>query len=542
MEAVKERIFTEIPANPIQVEQDIRNRILRVAAYCRVSTDSEDQLNSYNSQIEYYTTVISENPNWKLAGIFADEGLTGLSTRKREQFNRMIQKCRRGRIDLIIVKSVSRFSRNTLDSLSHARKLKAIGIGVLFEKEGVNTLETDDETLLTIFSALAQNESQSLSKNVKMGFRQAFKAGKVPFYAILGYRKGPDGQPEIVPEQAVIVKRIYHRYLTGQSIGKICKDLEADNIPTQRGKTKWSEGVIQHIIRNERYVGDVLLQKTYVKDFLTSQVVKNNGELPQYYIQNNHPAIIDRDVWNKTQEEIARRASKRKDPSPSARTKASKYSGKYALSEILVCGKCGAFYRRTTWAQPKLERRIGVWRCTSRMEHGKKKCGTSPTIPEEALYIAIMDAINEIISRRTLLDAITESVRAAACADTDAAEYQAAHLKIEELEGMAKKLIQTSAQAGGDDDFFDEQYKELMDKRTKYQKIVHEFEARDSVDRYTEQQVIEAITVLENESLLLSEYDDQKVRQLVDTIRVLAKDRITLTLIGGVEIEKNINI
>ena len=334
--AIKERTITEIPATIIQTERDIRNRILRMAAYCRVSTDSEDQLNSYKSQIDYYTTIINEKPNWKMAGIFADEGLSGLSTKKRVQFNRMIQKCRRRQIDMIIVKSVSRFARNTLDSLGYVRKLKAMGVGVIFEKEGVNTMTTDDETLLTIFAALAQQESQSLSKNVKMGYHQAFKAGKVPFHVIYGYRKGPDGKPEIIPEQAIIVRRIYHRYLTGQSVGQIRKDLEADGIPTHRGNNEWAENNIQQIIRNERYAGDVLLQKTYVKDLLTNQVVKNNGELPQYFIQNNHPAIIERDIWNKTQEEVARRTSKRKAPSTTARTGTSKYSGKYALNEILV--------------------------------------------------------------------------------------------------------------------------------------------------------------------------------------------------------------
>ena len=415
-----------------------------------------------------------------------------------------------------------------------------MGVGVIFEKEGVNTMETDDETLLTIFAALAQAESQSLSKNVKRGYQQAFKLGKVPFHVILGYRKGSDGQPEIIPEQAAVVRRIYHRYLTGQSVGQIRKDLEADGVSSQRGGTKWSEGVVQHILRNERYAGDVLLQKTYVKDLLTHQMVKNNGELPQYYIQNNHPAIIERDVWNKTQEEIARRASKRKVPSPSARTGTSKYSGKYALNEILVCGQCGSSYRRTTWAKP--QGRIGVWRCVSRLEHGKKKCGSSPTIPEKALHTAIIGALSEAILRKPLLEAVTESVRAAVCTDTDVAEYQTAVHKMTALRKMADKVIADSALAHGDEDFYDEQYKSIMEEHAQHQKTVQEFEGRDNLDHYTERQITQAVTMLENEPLLLSEYDDQAVRQLVDTIRVLAKDRIMVTLKGGMEIEQNINV
>ncbi len=484
--------------------------------------------------------MIDENPHWKLAGIFADEGLSGLSTKKREQFNRMMKKCRRGSVDIIIVKSVSRFARNTLDSLGYVRKLRALNVGVIFEKEGVNTLETSDETLLTIFSALAQAESESLSKNVAMGYRQAFKAGKVPYHAILGYRKGAQGQPEIVPEEAAVVRRIYHRYLAGHSVGQIRKDLEADGIPCKRGGLKWSEGVVQHILRNERYVGDVLLQKTFVKDVLTHTVVKNNGELPQYYIQNNHPAIMERDVWNKTQEEIARRASKRKSPSKTARTGTSKYSGKYALNEILVCGQCGAAYRRTTWQKP--QGRIGVWRCISRLEHGKRGCAKSPTLYEEALHAAIMDAISETILRAPLIEVVTDSVRAAACAGTAAAEYQAARLRMAELRKMADKVIEDSSRAGGDDDFYDEQYRKIMDEHAKWQKTVLEFEAKDSLDRYTERQVGQAVRMLENEPVLLTAYDDQSVRQLVDTIRVLAKDRILVTLKGGMEIEQRVEI
>ena len=536
------KTITEIPAAPVHRERDIRKQELRVAAYCRVSTDSEEQINSYESQIEYYTTMINENPRWKLVGIFPDKGLSGTSTKKREQFNLMIQKCRRGRIDLIICKSVSRFARNTLDCIGYVRKLKAMGVGVLFEKEGVNTIEMDDETMLTIFGVLAQAESQSLSKNVSMGFRQSFKAGNVPFHYknFLGYRKGDDGKPEIDPEQAAVIRRIYHRYLAGQSVGQIRKDLQADGILSPGGKETWSEAVVQNILRNEKYAGDALLQKTYIKDVLTRQAVKNNGELPQYYIQNNHPAIMERDVWNKVQEEIARRTSKRKAPSRTSRTGGSKYSGKYALTELLVCGDCDAPYRRTTWAKP--QGRIGVWRCTSRLEHGKKFCRNSPTMPEEALHAAIMAAISEAIVREALLTAITDSVRAAICAKSEAAKYHAARLRLGELDRMASSLIQQSAQAGQDEDFFDEKLREIMEERSKWQKVVREFEAKDSIDRYTEKQVIEAVRALEQEPLLLAQYDEQVVRQLVDTVKVLAKDRILVTLMGGTEIEQRVEI
>lgn len=542
MQTTTERKITEIPATIVHKERDIRKRELRVAAYCRVSTDSEEQLNSYHSQITYYTTIINENPHWKLAGIFPDEGLTGTSTKKRKQFNLMMQKCRRGGIDLIITKSVSRFARNTVDCLNHVRKLKEMGVGVVFQKEGVNTLEMDDETMLTIFGALAQAESESLSRNVQMGYRASFKAGNVPFRykGFLGYRKGDDGKPEIVPEEADIVRRVYHRYLAGQSIGQIRKDLAADGIPSPMGKETWSEGVVQSMLRNERYAGDALLQKTYISDVLTRKCKKNNGELPQYYIENNHPAIIDRDVWNKVQEEITRRNSKRKTPSKNARTGSSKYSGKFALNEILVCGECGTPYRRVTWTRSDSKK--VVWRCISRLEHGSKYCEKSPTLEEVTLQSAIMSAISEAITRKELLEALLAGVEAAACSDSSAAEYQSAKSRIAELHKMTVKLVEQSALAGSDEDFFDEQVKALMEESARQQNIVRAFEAKESLDRYTGRMIDKALLMLETEPLLLSEYNDQIVRQLVDTVRVQEKDRITVILKGDMEIEQQMNL
>ena len=539
MQNTGQRILTEIPPSAALAEQDIQKRELRMAAYCRVSTEKDEQANSYESQIDYYTELINENPNWKLVGIFADKGLSGTSTKKREQFNLMIQKCRRGRIDMIITKSVSRFARNTLDCVGYVRKLKAMGIGVIFEKEGVNTMDMDDEMLLTIFGVLAQTESQSLSKNISMGYRQAFKAGKVPYHALYGYRKGADGNYEIEPEEAKVIQRIYHRYLSGQSVGQIRKDLQADGILTKFGKATWSEGVVQHTLRNERYVGDVLLQKTYTKDVLTHKVEKNIGKLPQYYIHNNHQPIIDRDVWNKVQEEIARRVCKRKSPSRKARTSASKYCGKYALNELLVCGECGALYRRTTWAK-RPHGRVAVWRCTSRLEHGKKHCKHSPSLPEETLHTALMSAISEVITRGALLDTLTDSVRAAAGADTDAARYHAAKRRVGELDKMWSSLIKQSANAGNDEDYYDNRIKEIMDERAVWQETVQEFEGKGTIDQYTERMVNEAIGMLEQEPILLSQYDEQIVRQLIDKVQVLAADHIVVTLKGGMEIDQYI--
>ena len=372
----------------------------RVAAYCRVSTDSEEQLNSYEAQKSYYTQKIEDSPDWEMAGIYADEGISGTSMKKRTEFKKMITACKRGRIDLIITKSLSRFARNTVDCLETVRLLKANGIGVYFEKENINTLTESSEFLITLFSGFAQAESESLSKNVAWGWRKSAEAGNVYFQykRMLGYRKGTDGQPEIVPEEAKIIRRIYRRYLAGCSLGQIKQELEQDNIPTAQKVERWSSAVIHNILTNEKYMGDALLQKTYITDCISKKVKKNMGERPMYYVENNHPAIIPRETFDQVQKEMTRRSSKRKVLQKSGKTELGKYSGKYALTELLVCGECGSPYKRVTWARNG-KKRI-VWRCVSRLEFGTKYCHNSPTLDESRLHNAILAAMNEYTAIR----------------------------------------------------------------------------------------------------------------------------------------------
>ena len=372
----------------------------RVAAYCRVSTDSEEQLNSYEAQKSYYTQKIEDSPDWEMAGIYADEGISGTSMKKRTEFKKMITACKRGHIDLIITKSLSRFARNTVDCLETVRLLKANGIGVYFEKENINTLTESSEFLITLFSGFAQAESESLSKNVTWGKQKSAEAGKVDFQykKMLGYRKGTDGQPEIVPEEAEIIRRIYRRYLAGRSLGQIKLELEQNNVPTAQKVERWSSAVIHNILTNEKYMGDALLQKTYITDCITKKVKKNMGERPMYYVENNHPAIVSREMFDQVQKEMTRRSSKRKVLQKSGKTELGKYSGKYALTELLVCGECGSPYKRVTWARNG-KKRI-VWRCVSRLEFGTKYCHNSPTLDESRLHNAILAAMNEYTAIR----------------------------------------------------------------------------------------------------------------------------------------------
>ena len=312
----------------------------------------------------------------------------------------MITACKRGHIDLIITKSLSRFARNTVDCLETVRLLKANGIGVYFEKENINTLTESSEFLITLFSGFAQAESESLSKNVAWGKAKSAEAGKVTFQykKMLGYRKGADGQPEIVPEEAEVIKRIYHRYLDGCTLGQIKRELDEDNVPTAQGVEFWSPAIIHNILTNEKYIGDALLQKTYVTDCISKKVKKNQGERAMYYVENNHPAIISREVFDQVRNEMTRRSSKRKVLQKSGKTELGKYSGKYALTELLVCGECGSPYKRVTWARNG-KKRI-VWRCVSRLEFGTQYCHNSPTLDESKLHSAILASMNEFAAIR----------------------------------------------------------------------------------------------------------------------------------------------
>ena len=394
----RERKIRIIPATkPVSAPGRASGSKQRVAAYCRVSTDSEEQLTSYTAQKAYYTQKIGENPDWEMAGIFADKGITGTSMKKRTEFKRMIAACKRGRIDLILTKSLSRFARNTVDSLEMVRMLRANGIGVIFEKENINTLTESSEFLITLFSGFAQAESESISKNVIWGIQKSREAGNVPFQykKLLGYRRGPDGQPEIVRSEAEVVKRIYRRYLDGCSLAQIKRELEADGVPTASGIQGWTYQVVRNILTNERYIGDALLQKTYTTDCISKTVKKNQGDRPMVYVEGNHPAIVSKAMFYQVREEMARRSSKRKVMQKTGKTEQGKYSAKYALSELLVCGECGTPYKRCTWARNG-KKRI-VWRCVSRLEFGTKYCHDSPSMDEDKLHQAILEGINEFV-------------------------------------------------------------------------------------------------------------------------------------------------
>ena len=344
-----------IPAKP-QYDRSIKlsEKKLRVAAYCRVSTELEEQESSYEAQVEYYTRKIQETDNWKMAGIYADDGKSATNTKKRDDFNAMIKDALNGKIDMILTKSVSRFARNTVDSLLTIRKLKEKNVAVVFEKEGVNTLDGTGEILITILSSLAQEESRNISENTRWGVVRRFENGRmiVNHNKFMGYTKNENGDLVIVQEEAEVVRLIFRLYLEGYSAKKISQYLEENGIKTATGQDKWYDSVIFKMLRNEKYMGDALLQKTYTVDFMTKKKVINKGIVPQ-------EPIIPKELFYRVQEELARRASMNKSAVTRKKNQKSKFSSEYALTGLLLCGDCGQEYRRVTWSRNGKKRLCG---------------------------------------------------------------------------------------------------------------------------------------------------------------------------------------
>lgn len=528
-----------IPAKSCE-ENKQAAKCLRVAAYCRVSTDDEEQKTSYEAQIGYYTKKINQNPEWQMAGIFADEGISGTQAQKRPEFLKMIRLCRQRKIDIILTKSLSRFARNTVDSLGYIRELRALGIAVISEKENINTLTAESEMLITIMSCFAQAESESISKNVSWGVRQSFKNGNVPMqYArLLGYRKGHDGNAEIIPEEAEVVKEIYRCYLDGMSMNLIADRLNEKGLTTKGGSSPYRKMVVQRILTNEKYTGDALLQKTYVTDCITKKTRKNNGELPMYLVKNHHEPIISRSDFNRVQEEMARRSAKRTIADKLTKTGQGKYSAKYALSELLICGECGEHYRRVTWTAKGFKEI--KWRCVSRIQYGKKKCHSSPTVDEQALHRAIVSAVNEFC---TVKDDVAKALRESITEVLDPNQngsIQAAQQRIDELARNMDELImlatvpETAENAMSDIAKFSEEMKMLRE-------FIETEKAKQAATQRGSDEVNTILERLGQEDFTLIEYDDVAARQLIEKITVASKDAITVRFKGGFEIRKDLN-
>ena len=532
--------ITVIPANPEAKGRAVK-RQLHVAAYCRVSTDDEEQLTSYEAQKTYYTDKIMGNPDWTMAGIFADEGITGTSAAKRPEFLRMIRLCRQRKIDLVLVKSISRFARNTVDCLNYIRALKELGIAVIFEKENINTMDSESEMLITMMGAFAQAESESISHNVRWGVRQAMREGRaaVQYKNLYGYGKDKGGNPYVIPEEAEMVRRIYKGFLQGQSIRQIKGWLDAEGIVPRKGK-EWSLSTIENILKSEKYCGDVLLQKTFISDCISRKVIKNVGQLPMYLIQDHHEGIVRRETYQAAQAEFARRSSRRSPNKRAAATGLSSYTSRYALSDRLVCGECGTLYRRCTWTR-KGGKKI-VWRCSSRLDYGSKYCKDSPTMEEGPLQQAILRALNSVMGpKEVLIERIGNAIRQEMAPKTD--DFQTLteiDRSLEELQGWFQALLEKVQECGGDFLSYQEEFTAINEQMTTLQtRRVQLLEAQQA-DLAITGRLQEAESLLAGAPSEIAEWDETLVRQTVETVKVLSAHEILVCLKGGMEIREKV--
>lgn len=355
----------------------------RVAAYARVSTEHEEQQTSYEAQVDYYTRKIKERSDWIFIEVYTDKGITGTNTKKRDGFNRMVKDALDGKIDLILTKSVSRFARNTVDTLTTIRKLKERGVAVYFEEQSINTLDGKGELLITIMSSIAQEESRSISDNVTWGQRKRFADGKVSvgYKQFLGFEKGEDGLPKIVEEEAKIVRYIYRSFMMGKTGSRIAKTLTEAGIPTPGGKKEWQASTVMSILQNEKYKGAALLQKSFTVDFLEKRMKVNEGEVPQYYIEHSHEAIIDPLEHDRVQLEIDRRKALDRH-----------YSSAHLFSSRVICGDCGGFFGRKVWHSTDTYKNY-IWQCNEKYRQ-RLKCRT-PHFKEDELKRRFVDAYNQ---------------------------------------------------------------------------------------------------------------------------------------------------
>jgi len=499
----------------------------RVCAYARVSTDHEEQQTSYAAQVKHYTRFIQEKAEWQFSGVYTDEGITGTSTKHREGFKQMIADAMDGKFDRIITKSVSRFARNTVDSLMTIRSLKEKGIGVWFEKENIDTLDSKGELLLTIMSSLAQEESRSISENCTWGQRKRFADGKVtlPYKQFLGYDRGEDGKPVINEEEAALVRRIYSLFLEGNTPSGIAKMLTAEGIPTPAKKAVWQNSTIASILTNEKYKGDALLQKSFTTDFLTKKSKINEGELPQYYVENSHPGVVSHEVHELVQYELRRRSEQR------TRKTGQTKNGRACFANRIVCADCGSFFGSKVWHSNSKYRRI-IWRCNEKY-HGEKKCST-PHVTEEQIEQAFLSVVNGMVDNK---DEIISTYRDIIAMLTDTAFIDRKLAELSEIvcgiEARVQQNIRQNATEPQDQDAYlkkqaaiEKQYIELQQEMKKLDEQKKERQARRA-------RLSKVLQVFRQADCLLVDFDEKLFAALVDHVNVNKEGQITFYFADG---------
>ncbi|HFI0162443.1 TPA: recombinase family protein [Streptococcus suis] len=489
----------------------------RVAGYARVSTDHEDQATSYESQMRYYSEYINGRDDWEFVKMYSDEGISGTNTKLRTGFKSMVEDALSGKIDLIITKSVSRFARNTVDSLTTVRQLKEVGVEIYFEKENIWTLDSKGELLITIMSSLAQEESRSISENVTWGLRKQFAEGKVhfPYTNVLGFKAGEDGAIVVDQDEAKTVRYIFQQALIGKSPYHIAKDLTEQGIPSPSGKSQWNATTIKRMLRNEKYKGDALLQKTFTIDFLTKKKNINRGELPQYYVENNHEAIVDRETFDAVQLVLDNKGRK---------------SSTTIFSSKLVCGDCGHFFGSKVWHSTSKYRRV-IYRCNEKY-NGSSKCST-PHVTEEEVKQWFVSAVNQVIDNR--LEVIDNLSVLLSIGSFEVIDEQIKNLETEAevVSQLVVNLVSENAFISQDQDKYLKKYNQLT---SKYEGIVQEIESLElqrmkKSKRNKELQVF--INALEKQEGLLLEFDEFLWETMIEHVTVSGAKEIFIKFKNG---------
>lgn len=498
----------------------------RVAGYARVSTEQEEQQTSYAAQVDYYTKYIQQHGEWEFVKVYTDEGISATNTKHRDGFNQMIADALSGKIDLIITKSVSRFARNTVDSLSTIRKLKEHKVECYFEKENIWTFDGKGELLITIMSSLAQEESRSISENVTWGQRRRFAEGKVslPYSSFLGYKKGVDGLPEIVPEEAKIIRFIYRSYLDGMTTYGISKELMRRGILSPSGKEKWHASTIESILKNEKYKGAALLQKSFTTDFLTKKKKINEGEVPQYYIAESHEAIIDPKDFEQVQLEFARRKKLGKQ-----------YSGNSLFAAKIVCADCGCFFGSKVWHSTSKYRRV-IWQCNNKFK-GQQLCST-PHLYENEIKQRFVNAFSVFFQGKEI---VIDTVRLLIenLSDTSALDTKI-EKSIQEMEHTAalnQTHIQNNVVTAKNKDKFDKRHDELVqqyeNQKAAYDKLMQKKDDRQNKIKQLQQLILQ----LEKANSPIDAFDENLWRTMIDKVTVFHDNKMIFQFLDGTEIE-----
>lgn len=536
-DANNKRTVTVIPADERKQTRVQPGQKLKVAAYCRVSTDDEDQLNSYRVQMDYYTKHIMSNDNLEFAGIYADEGISGTQVKKRAQFLKMIKDCEKGKIDMILTKSVSRFARNIVDSISYVRKLKAMGISIYFEEQHIDSLKEKSEAYIGIFSAIAQSESENISGNVRWGILKRMENGTYSSKMdMFGYRRDKvTKEVYIVPEEAEAVRMIYRYFLDGMSTHQIAKELEKNNIKTFNGGDKWHQSTIMNILQNEKYCGDVMYQKTYILDCMSKKQIVNHGKRNRYLVSNDHEPIVSRDLYYAVQAEFARRKTKR-STSDSAKTGIGRYSSKYAFSELLVCGDCGGHFRRKT--VKKKNGTMHYWRCINRLDYADRFCSNSVGFEENALKDAVCRALFEIFKKRANgMELVKSHLVYVASADDTSDDLYFIDKAIKDEEQHIVELANFAIKSPNNRDNYEAAISDCTDRikvlRERREEILRQLHFNQAVKAEIER--IERY--LTEDRAVVTKFDDCTVRRLINSISISKDMELTIYLKGGYEVK-----